>query len=252
MFKFLTFVIFAISATSTYSQLFFPEPSQTAGEIVGKIDDAPFVTSIYINRELVCGAVIINDYFVLTAAACIKTRNTSAYTIRAGSLSHNYGGSIHYVNAIIVHKDFHINQYNLPVNDIALIKVNQQFQFNGQRDALPIYPRRFVDSTSTGKIYGWGVRGSQLRKGSVYIYNTRNCNAFYQGKLPNGQICAIANSSKTPCKNDAGGPFVIGVHLVGIISWGKNCDLDGTPDVYTDVNFYRDWIDGNMKEFYPH
>ncbi|PSN43706.1 hypothetical protein C0J52_18632 [Blattella germanica] len=46
---------------------------------------------------------------------------------------------------------------------------------------------------------------------------------------------------------DSGGPLQCDKKLVGIVSWGFGCALAGNPGVYTDVQFYYNWILSNMQ-----
>lgn len=48
-------------------------------------------------------------------------------------------------------------------------------------------------------------------------------------------------------KGDYGGPLVCNGTLVGIVSRGKNCLLEGIPGLYMDVAYYRNWIIANMN-----
>lgn len=44
------------------------------------------------------------------------------------------------------------------------------------------------------------------------------------------------------CEGDSGGPLVFNKTLIGVVSWGKGCAVSGYPGVYTDVNYYKEWI----------
>jgi secreted trypsin-like serine protease len=58
-----------------------------------------------------------------------------------------------------------------------------------------------------------------------------------------------SNENIDSCYGDSGGPLLYvynGVtYLVGLVSWGIGCAISGYPGVYTDVNYYRDWITRN-------
>lgn len=208
--------------------------------------------SIRYNNELECAGVIVSEYFVLTAAACVEGMYPHLFSIRAGSLAHNRGGSVHYVDRLIPNQHYKKNYLNLPIHDIALIKVKEPFTFDGTRDAISLVPGRSVRAGGVGKIYGWGWINStypvQLREGTAQINEWNACFEYFKGQLPKGQLCATPQM-KIPCKKDAGGPLVMGVHLLGIISWGQDCLPNQSPHVFTDVLYYRDWINENVQRY---
>lgn len=228
------------SAASLYSLT----PRIVGGSVVSSIEDVPYQVSVRLNDQHHCGGIIISKNYVLTAAACVISGTLNQYTIRAGSLINNYGGTLHQISRIIRHEQFYINNLNIPVNDIALIQVSSPFIFDGSRDAVPLVeqPARVG---SVARISGWGWMNStfplQLRRASVQLIDTRVCNNKYGGNVPPNQICAYTRGQDA-CQADAGGPLVVGLRLAGIISWGKGCALQNYPGVFTDVYAYRNWI----------
>jgi secreted trypsin-like serine protease len=64
-----------------------------------------------------------------------------------------------------------------------------------------------------------------------------------------GQFCAGSRDRQDTCRGDSGGPMVWkrpdGAVLVGLVSYGKGCGVEGAPGIYTDVQYYVDngWIE---------
>jgi secreted trypsin-like serine protease len=59
-------------------------------------------------------------------------------------------------------------------------------------------------------------------------------------------------------QGDSGGPMVLdGLNenpwltptnkQIGVVSWGSGCATDGKPGVYTQVSFFRNWIDNVIQ-----
>ena len=54
-------------------------------------------------------------------------------------------------------------------------------------------------------------------------------------------------------QGDSGGPLMFydpatrRYHVVGLVSWGFGCAEPNYPGVYTDVYYYKNWIETNMN-----
>jgi secreted trypsin-like serine protease len=62
-------------------------------------------------------------------------------------------------------------------------------------------------------------------------------------------FCAglIGEGGKDACQGDSGGPVVATIdgvkYGIGATSWGQGCALPTKPGVYTDIAYYRDFVD---------
>lgn len=54
-------------------------------------------------------------------------------------------------------------------------------------------------------------------------------------------FCASAEGADA-CQGDSGGPVVFRGKLVGVISFGLDCELSNAPSIYTVVSNYLQWI----------
>ncbi|XP_003739658.1 testisin-like [Galendromus occidentalis] len=246
--------------------------------IVGGSDadpgEFPWMVSLRVRGDHFCGATIVHQKFLLTAAHCVQGRNPRLFTARVGE--HHMGlASIfeedYQVNRIFVHPNYsHPKRYN---NDIALVRLKSEIIFS--EFVRPIcFPKAPEDEKLglNATVAGWGnikdiesvtgqdifkkLRPEVLQWVHLPLVNSSTCNQWYKqaGKkvrLIASQICAGYSSGiKDACQGDSGGPLMVHTgsrfKLVGVVSAGFGCARPLLPGLYTRVSFYMDWIRGIM------
>ncbi|XP_075167147.1 trypsin 3A1-like [Haematobia irritans] len=235
------------------------------GRIVGgwetSISYFPYQVSLQISNRHICGASIIREDLVLTAAHCVDHySNPYLYTIRAGSSYHYMGGIIVPVKEIVKHEN-----YNKTINDIALLKLQMPLVYNGYVQAIQL-----MEETGTLKEYqelwvsGWGTQHSAIPQVSpVLRYTTVNkippriCYESYKAllKINKNMLCAgVDKGGRDSCQGDSGGPLIArstidsSPRLVGVVSFGVDCAKAQYPGVYTRVQMYHQWLNETIEK----
>lgn len=200
-----------------------------------------------------CGGSIIDERHILTAAHCVEDLGTADFFIRVGSNSLSYIGDE--VQHLEVEEIFSHEQYDSfsTRNDIAVVRLNGRIDLSKESVSAVMLPESGEPPYFMGEILtvsGWGdtteggVGTAILRKVSVPVIDYVSCNspAFYSGAIESGMLCAGIGGKDT-CQGDSGGPLVKGNTQVGVVSWGYGCARPNKPGVYSDVTYYRNWID---------
>ncbi|XP_026831405.1 venom serine protease 34 isoform X1 [Ooceraea biroi] len=212
---------------------------------------------ISVNRsETICGASIINDRYVVTAAHCIVYGfNKDDLKVSVGS--HNSckwdtKSTIFSVDSIFPHPNYD-NQTNFA--DIMLVKLIMSITFN--EFVRPIcLPNIGLDVSSrfggqSVSALGWGFSENNslfsnecgLRIVELTLYNRSECPTDVSSL-----ICAgYKTSPRGTCGGDSGGPLQLldedhKYVLLGITSNGIGCANIYYPDFYTDVTQMVPWI----------
>ncbi|XP_058829150.1 chymotrypsin-2-like [Topomyia yanbarensis] len=194
-----------------------------------------------------CGAAIIGDRWLLTAAHC--TIGNLPYQLRVvvGSVDRTAGGVSYNLAQIIEHPDF--NELTLD-NDLALLKTVYpiEMSFFVQPVVLSgnVIPAGIIATAS-----GWGQTfvgsglATMLQFMEVRTLNNYECKLRHglqnREKVHTTSLCTFSRSGQGTCMGDSGSPLVANSELVGIVSWGVPCAA-GKPDVYTSVPAHRAWI----------
>ncbi|NWY37216.1 TM11E protease, partial [Sylvia atricapilla] len=218
----------------------------------------PWQASIQLDGTHRCGASIISNTWLVTAAHCFKgVRDPRRWTASFGILLRPPKQK-KFVRRIIVHERYgdHLLDHEY---DVAVVELASAIEFTSDVHSvcLPEASHIFPDNASCF-VTGWGALENdgecysvnQLRQAEVRIISTAVCNRrqVYGGAITPGMLCAgYLEGQVDACQGDSGGPLVHansrGIwYLVGIVSWGDECGKPNKPGVYTRVTYYRNWI----------
>lgn len=214
----------------------------------------PWQTSLQWDGAHRCGATLINDTWLVSAAHCFRrytdpTRWTASFgvTVRPPKMKHN-------VRRIIVHEKYKYPSHDY---DIALVELSKPVSYTNvvHKVCLPdasheFHPGDEMFVTGFGALQNDGYSQNHLRQVQVDLIPTDICNEpqIYNNAITPRMVCAgYLKGRRDACQGDSGGPLVSSDardiwYLVGIVSWGEECGQPNKPGVYTRVTAFRDWI----------
>ncbi|XP_043099213.1 prothrombin [Puntigrus tetrazona] len=255
--------------------------SYTGSRIVkgdeAEVGSAPWQVMLYKRspQELLCGASLISDEWILTAAHCIlyppwnKNFTINDIIVRLGKHSRTKyergTEKIVAIDEIIVHP-----KYNWKENlnrDIALLHMKKPVVFTNEIHPICL-PTKNIAKTLMfadykGRVTGWGnLRESWtsnpanlpsvLQQIHLPIVDQAICRNSTSVIITDNMFCAGYQPQDSQrgdaCEGDSGGPFVMKSptdkrwYQIGIVSWGEGCDRDGKYGFYTHLFRMRRWM----------
>ncbi|CAG4977641.1 unnamed protein product [Parnassius apollo] len=243
------------------SETFKKTLSETQRGIVGgsstSIENYPYVSALlYLSSQAyvqTCVGTIINNRAILSAAHCFYGHSASSWRIRVGSSYANSGGTVFTTAQIIIHPSY--TQYSND-NDVAIMHSSAAFTFSNSVRAAGIAGTNYnvADNQALWSV-GWGKASSsgsfseQLRHFESRSINLSTCQSIYVQLamyLTDNMMCSgWLNASGNECQGISGGPLVHNSVIVGIHSWGAQCQLARYPGISTRVSAYTSWIQSN-------
>ncbi|KAG7457076.1 hypothetical protein MATL_G00242670 [Megalops atlanticus] len=235
--------------------------TQPRSRIVGGSPAAPgswpWLVNLRLDGGLMCGGVLVDSSWVVTAAHCFSgSRSESYWTAVVGEYDITKTDpeeQVMRVNRIIPHPKFNPKTFN---NDIALVELTSPAVLSERVTPVCLPSGQEPPVGTPCLVAGWG---SQYEDGppadivieaKVPLLPQNTCkSALGKELVTNTMFCAgYLSGGIDSCQGDSGGPLIYQdrvsgrFQLYGITSWGDGCGEKGKPGVYTRVAAFSDWI----------
>merc|ERR1712183_248439 len=200
-----------------------------------------------------CGATLISDTHVLTAAHCLEPFRKEDILVRLGEYDFSQTGETG-------DETFSVAAMKLHENDIAVIRLDRAATFSKSiwPICLPAPSTQFTNNRAFvigwGTIYSAGPVSNTLQEVNVRVWENSECAQNYAtlSRVVTDTMLCAGETNKDSCQGDSGGPLNCmnrntgKWELCGVVSWGAKCALAEFPGVYTRTTEYLDWVQRNQ------
>ncbi|XP_054623218.1 serine protease 56 isoform X2 [Dunckerocampus dactyliophorus] len=223
----------------------------------------PWLVNLQLDGGLMCGGVLVESSWVVTAAHCFAgSRSESYWTAVVGEFDitkTDPDEQILKVNRIIPHPKFNPKTFN---NDIALVELTSPVVLSDRVTPVCLPSGMEPPTGSPCLVAGWGSlyedgpSADVVMEAKVPLLPQTTCkNALGKELVTNTMLCAgYLSGGIDSCQGDSGGPLIYQdrlsgrFQLHGITSWGDGCGEKGKPGVYTRVSAFSDWIQAEIQK----
>ncbi|KAJ0058753.1 hypothetical protein NL108_000462, partial [Boleophthalmus pectinirostris] len=223
----------------------------------------PWLVNLQLDGGLMCGGVLVDSSWVVTAAHCFAgSRSESYWTAVVGEFDitkTDPDEQVLKVNRIIPHPKFNPKTFN---NDIALVELTTPVVLSDHVTPVCLPGGTEPPTGSPCLVAGWGSlyedgpAADVVMEAKVPLLPQSTCKSTLGKDLvTNTMLCAgYLSGGIDSCQGDSGGPLIYQdrmsgrFQLYGITSWGDGCGEKGKPGVYTRVSAFSDWIQSEIQK----
>ncbi|XP_065809395.1 uncharacterized protein prss56 [Labrus bergylta] len=237
--------------------------SRIVGGSPAPLGSWPWLVNLQLDGGLMCGGVLVDSSWVVTAAHCFAgSRSESYWTAVVGEFDitkTDPDEQILKVNRIIPHPKFNSKTFN---NDIALVELTSPVVLSDHVTPVCLPSGMDPPTGSPCLVAGWGSlyedgpSADVVMEAKVPLLPQSTCkSALGKELVTNTMLCAgYLSGGIDSCQGDSGGPLIYQdrisgrFQLYGITSWGDGCGEKGKPGVYTRVSAFSDWIQAEIQK----
>ncbi|KAI1899674.1 hypothetical protein AGOR_G00064210 [Albula goreensis] len=237
-------------------------PRIVRGSICPK-GECPWQAMLELRETYICGGIILDTLWVLTAAHCVWEVPASYLQVTVGEhirLTPEGTEQVKKVVQVVPHPSYNKTTSD---GDIALLKLDSRIELGPYARPVCLPPNNKVFILHTlalvrnSVVSGWGKLAQSgpdslvLQRLEVPRVPLQTCRAQTNLTITNNMLCAgFLKGGQDSCQGDSGGPLVTRYKntwfLTGVVSWGKGCAQSGSYGIYTRVSNYLAWISSIM------
>ncbi|XP_037542276.1 mast cell protease 4-like [Nematolebias whitei] len=230
-----------------------------SGIVGGKVAEKhsrPYMASIQVDGQHLCGGILIRKDFVLTAAHCKDCYRDMTVVLGAHDISQKEK-SQQTLNV----KKYHVHpKFNKKFDyDIMLLELEKKAKLNKYVKLLGLVEKdEKIPTNVYCAVAGWGNTGptesssNLLKEATEKIQSISECKSIWKEHfISQHMICTTFNKKEGGvCQGDSGGPLICNTKLQGITAYTAEnaCDDQKYPHVFTKVHFFLPWIKTVMRK----
>ncbi|XP_035248962.1 coagulation factor VII isoform X1 [Anguilla anguilla] len=237
-------------------------PRIVKGDVCPK-GECPWQAMLEHNGLYICGGIILDTRWVLTAAHCVWRTRATDLRVTLGEhirLLDEGTEQVKKVAQFFVHPSYNLSSAD---GDLALLRLDSAMVPGPF--ALPAclpprggdFARSTLAAVRSSTVSGWGKLAQSgpeslvLQRLEVPRVPLQECRAQIGLTITDNMLCAgFLGGVQDSCQGDSGGPLVTRYRntwfLTGVVSWGKGCAQSGFYGIYTRVSSYLPWIHATM------